>query len=165
MEFDPRSRNHAQGTLCLGSVSTSTTRLRVGDALSQVKYGPGSLLDGWYVLFMVGKLVDLAHAREGWAKSLVLRSVDRIIHLARGFDYSWPITYDALTGTAVTGEEASDVYGYLYIMMRVYSLTINATFLNEAKAEPTARAICTSSNFSLYLFIRATVSGVGLAWT
>jgi hypothetical protein len=73
----------------------------VADSLSDERITASTVLDGWYVLFQMGKLVDLAVLGEGWARELLVASIDHIIWLGRGFGYAWPIEYSPVSGAKV----------------------------------------------------------------
>ena len=73
----------------------------VADSTSDKRITASTVLDGWYVLFQMGKLVDLAALGEGWARALLMSSIDHIIWLGRSFGYAWPVQYLPVSGAKV----------------------------------------------------------------
>jgi hypothetical protein len=115
----------------------------------------GTVLDGWYVLNPTIKLVEMAAGGDKWALTLLLRSIDHLIYLGRALKYVWPVRYNPMTLEALPppsgGEERSDVYGYMYLMMKAHQLTGNATLLQEAlAAHDTKGALHRGEFFCLY---------------
>ena len=106
-------------------------------------------------------MLPLPARAHGWAaQSAVLLTVarhacgecvDAPTHCLRPARYVWPVTYNAFTLAKTMGEERSDVYGYIYLMMRLYGMTHNATFLEEASAaHATPGALHRQEFLSLY---------------
>ena len=97
----------------------------------------------------------MAAGGDLWALALLLRSIDHLIYLARSLKYVWPVRYNPVTLEPLPppngGEERSDVYGYMYLMMRTHELTGNATLLQEAVAAHNTRgAMHRGEFFNLY---------------
>ena len=79
-----------------------------------------------------------------------------MIYFARNVKYIWPVRYhpvtlEPVTPTSAAGEERSNVYGFMYLMMRVHQITGNATLLQEAvAAHDAAGAMHRGEFFCLY---------------
>jgi hypothetical protein len=127
----------------------------ISDAPAADVMNNGTVLDGWYVLNPTIKLVEMAAGGDKWALALLLKSIDHLINLGRALKYVWPVRYNPVTLEALPppsgGEERSDVYGYMYLMMRTHQLTGNATLLQEAlAAHDTKGALHRGEFFCLY---------------
>ena len=104
---------------------------------------------------MASSSSDGVSGGDPWARALLLQSIDHIIELGRQFKYVWPLRYHPhnkpVTVPGGSGEERSDVYGYLYLMMKCYQLTGNQTFLTEAiAAHDTPDALHRAEFMNLY---------------
>ena len=127
----------------------------IADSPASDIMGNTSVLDGWYVLNPAIKLAEMAAGGDVWAKDLLLKSIDHLIFLARSLKYVWPVRYNPVTLEPLPppngGEERSDVYGFMYLMMRTHELTSNDTLLQEALAvHGTKGALHRGEFFCLY---------------
>ncbi|MDP5279211.1 hypothetical protein Q9Q95_09785 [Sphingomonas sp. DG1-23] len=98
-------------------------------------------VDSWYLYHPMINLARLALDGDDQARNLLLKSIDYGIRAARHFKYKWPILYNIHDFSVITKARGDHRFGetdtngiYAYLMMQLYQLTSDETYLEEAKA-------------------------------
>lgn len=105
------------------------------------------VMDSWYLQhplinlsLILKEVADKSEERYSKLREQFFDSVDFCVKVGRHFNYQWPVFYnidhlDVLKGEAAPGEGGEkDVAGqYAYLMLRAFSLSQNAKYLEEAK--------------------------------
>lgn len=98
-------------------------------------------VDSWYLYHPMLNLGILALDGDGYARDLLMRSIDFGIKAAHHFEYKWPIQYDVRDFSVITetaeadGRGQTDVGGiYAWVMLQAFELTDDKRFLDEARA-------------------------------
>lgn len=97
------------------------------------------VMDSWYLHHPLMNLSKLALDGDKASEELLLKSVGYAITVAKKFDYQWPVFYKMDTLEIVKEETQpgkggeKDVAGsYAHLMINVWKLTGDKTYLNEA---------------------------------
>lgn len=98
------------------------------------------VMDSWYLHHPLLNLARLALRGGQTARKLFLDSVDYAIHVARHFEYNWPVFYKMTTLEVLKAETSpgkggeKDVPGsYAHVMLMAWHLTGEKRFIREAE--------------------------------
>ena len=98
-------------------------------------------VDSWYLYHPLLNLGLLALDGDDDARKLLMKSVDYAIRAAHHFDYKWPVQFDVTDFSIITdvaeadGRGQTDVGGvYAWVMLQLFELTDDKTYLDEACA-------------------------------
>lgn len=124
----------------IGAVLRYPESMREDPPENEDARGPWEV-DSWYLyhpLVNLARLADIGHAN---AKRLLFDSLEYAIEVAHHFGYNWPVFFRADTlemmeqGSEDGPPGETDVGGlYAYLMLRVWRITGDRRYLEEAKA-------------------------------
>lgn len=115
------------------------------------------VMDSWYLHHPLLNLSKLALEGNAEAKTLLLKSLDYAITVARHFKYQWPVFYNMDTLEVIKAETAvgkggeKDVGGgYALLMLNVWKLTKEKKYLTEA-----IKAVRPLNTYGMEIFYQA----------
>ncbi|NOX38875.1 MAG: T9SS type A sorting domain-containing protein [Calditrichaeota bacterium] len=90
--------------------------------------------DSWYTMQLHMGLSALAKMGDSTARRLLLQSIPVVIDLAHNVNYEFPVKFAYAGNQPLYGSEPDAVGGYAYLMLDVFELTGDSTYLREAIA-------------------------------
>lgn len=88
--------------------------------------------DSWYTMQLHMGLSALAKMGDSTARNLLLQSIPAVIDLAHNVNYEFPVKFAYAGNQPLYGSEPDAVGGYAYLMLDMFELTGDSTYLQEA---------------------------------